>query len=109
MAVSNRDWDQYTDADYADAGALCDASLINLNDGPRAEWSKAGCKLPVFEPVGALNRNGVHAAASALAGGRGGVNAPAAAKRAAARRLIRLYGQLDEEPPESIRRLADGG
>ena len=106
MAVSNEPWSNFSDGDYADAGALCDASLINLNDGSRSGWTKANCKLRVYEPDGDLNRNGVHAAAAVLAGGRGGVQAPPAAKRSAARKLMSLYRQLKEAPPESLRRLA---
>lgn len=68
--------------------------------------SKGQDALPVREPSGALNRNGVHAAAAALAGARGGVNASSQMKRGAAQRLIGLYRELDEEPPESVRRMA---
>lgn len=106
MAVSNEPWSNFSDSDYADAGAFCDASLINLNQGPRREWTKANCKLRVYEPDGDLNRNGVHAAAAVLAGGRGGVQAPPEAKRSAARKLVSLYLQLKEQPPDSLRRLA---
>lgn len=105
MAVSDKPWGQFSDADYADADALCRASLIDLN-GPGARKTKGDCKLRVYEPGGDLNRNGVHAAAAVLAGARGGVDAPATAKAAAARKLVGLYGQLDETPPDSLRRLA---
>lgn len=104
MAVSDRPWSEISEADYPDAGAFCDASLINLNTGPRSEWTKDLCKLPVREPGGALNRNAVHAAAGGH--GIGAVQAPAAVRRAAARQLVRLYGQLDEEAPDAVRRLA---
>lgn len=106
MAVSNEPWSNFSDSDYPDAGAYCDASLINLNEGPRRDWTKANCKLRVYEPDGDLNRNGVHAAASVLAGGRGGVDAPAAAKRAAARKLMGLYRECGESPPDSLRMMA---
>ncbi|RLG78464.1 MAG: hypothetical protein DRO14_00575 [Thermoprotei archaeon] len=105
MAVSNKPWGPITAADYRSAAAFCKACLIDLN--PSGETKvKANCKLPVYEPGGALNRNAVHAAAGVLAGARGGVDAPAAEKRKAARKLIRLYRELDEEPPEAVRRLA---
>lgn len=103
---SDKPWGGISESDYRDAGQFCDACLINLNDGPRDQWTKANCKLPVREPGGAYNRNGIHAAAAALAGARGGVQAPPEAKRKAARALIRLYRQMDEEPPESLRRIA---
>ena len=109
MAVSDEPWGNFSDSDYQDAAALCKASLINLNDGSPSTWTKGDCKLRVYEPDGDLNRNGCHAAASVLAGGRGGVDAPPAAKQAAAKKLVSLYrGQLKEDPPDSIVRLAAG-
>lgn len=103
MAVSERPWSQFSQADYTLA-QWHRACLIHLHDGPPA--AKNQCKLPVREPDGTLNRNGVHAAAAVLAGARGGVQAPPDQKRRAARALVRLYRDLEEEPPESIRRLA---
>lgn len=108
MAISDKPWGSISQADYPDAGSYCDASLINENSGPRSAWSKAACKLPVREPDGTLNRNGVHAAAARLSGAGGGVDAPPALKRTAARVLLRMYGQLNETPPESITRMAQG-
>ncbi len=102
---SDRPWSEVAESDYPDAEAFCDACLIDLNPPGKAKV-KANCKLPVKEPNGRYNRNAIHAAAAALAGARGGVNAPPEAKRKAARALIRLYRQMDEEPPESLRRLA---
>lgn len=67
--------------------------------------AKERYSLPVREPNGTLNRNGVHAAA----GGRGvsRVNACSAAKKKAAGRLVRFYrGPLGEDPPESLTNLA---
>lgn len=104
MPISEKPWGQVSEADYPTAAAFCSASLIDLNTS--RDKTKGNCKLPVFDPAGALNRAAVHAAAAVLAGGRGGVDAPPAKKRAAARRLLTFYGELDEEPPESLRRLA---
>lgn len=81
--------------------------LIDTGEGDAD--SKSRYKLPVREPSGALNPDAVHAAASALAGGRGGVNAPAAKKKSAARALIRLYGEIGDDPPDSLRQLAGAG
>lgn len=65
--------------------------------------------LPVREPDGTVNRVACHMAAAMLSGARGGVSAPMAKKRAAAQMLVRIYRQnLDETPPESLRRLARG-
>jgi len=57
-----------------------------------------------------LNRNGLHAAAAALAGARTeeGPNLTPEQKRKAARHLIRHYRDLEEEPPESLRKMAGG-
>lgn len=104
MAVSDRPWANFTQADYTLEQWIA-ACLINMNSGPKNTWTKGNAKLPVREPSGALNRNGVHAAAAVLAGSRGGVDAPPDQKRAAARKLLALYAQLNETPPESLRRL----
>lgn len=77
-------------------------------DRGTGETPKERYALPVREPGGAVNKSALGAAAAALAGARGGVQAPAAAKRRAARTLMRLYGAADMEPPESLRRLAGG-
>ena len=107
MPISNRAWgdvDKTVEA-YGSPEKYCRACLIDLNEG--GEEKAAGkCKLPVREPGGALNRNAVHAAAAALVGARGGVDAPLEAKRKAARKLVALYRELDEEPPAGIRKLA---
>ena len=105
MPISNRPWGDVSEADYTPE-AFCRASLIDMNPSGEPKV-KARCKLPVKEPGGALNRNGVHAAAAVLAGARGGVDAPPDARRAAARRLIGYYRELDESPPPAIVRLAD--
>ena len=99
VTVSDKPWSDWTKADYSPEQwhAAC---LIHLHEG--APTSKNECKLPVRTPTGTLNRNGVHAAAAALAGARGGVDAPPDKKAAAARALRGYYKQLDEEPPESL-------
>jgi peptidoglycan hydrolase-like protein with peptidoglycan-binding domain/2'-5' RNA ligase len=95
MAVSDKPWSQFTQADYDDE-QWYDACLIHTNEGDN--YVKADCKLPVREPDGTLNRNGVHAAAGRLRS----VDASAEQKQAAARELVRLYRQLDEDPPPSL-------
>lgn len=80
------------------------STLIDTGEGDPA--SKDRYKLPVKEPGGAVNRNAVHAAAAALAGGRGGVQAPAAEKKRAARALLRLYAEMQEDAPPSLKRMA---
>lgn len=103
MAVSDKPWSQFSQADYTPQ-QWARACLIDTGQGDPA--SKSRYKLPVREPDGTLNRNGVHAAA----GGHGvgavmGVSMDA--KRAAARKLIGFYrNDLNEEPPESLLSLA---
>jgi hypothetical protein len=105
--VSDREWGTISESDYEDAEDYCKASLIH-GHGASGKATKGTCKLPVYEPKqlgGKLNRNGMHAAASVLAGGRGGVNASAEDKQAAARKLVELYKKIGEEPPDSLREL----
>lgn len=108
--VSEKKWSSVGENDYEDAKEFCSACLIDLN--PRGEEKKKNlCKLPVTEPKkmgGRLNRNAVRSAASILAGARGGLDAPAAEKRKAARKLVRLYRKLGEDAPEAVKKLAEG-
>src|SRR3954464_12127016 len=103
MHISEKPWGDYTEADYTPHQwhAAC---LIHQHDG--LATSKAQCKLPVRTPNGALNRDGVHAAAAALAGARGGTNASSEEKRKAGSALVRLYQELDEDAPDSVKALA---
>lgn len=104
---SNRPWGdiEKTVEAYGSAEKYCAACLIDLNP-PGEEKVASKCKLPVKEPNGKYNKNGMLAAAQALAGARGGVEAPMEAKRKAARRLLRLFRMAKIEPPESLRKLA---
>lgn len=97
--VSEQPWSNYSEADYTleQWHAAC---LIHQHTGPPT--SKGQCKLPVKTPNGALNVNGVHAAAAALAGARGGVNASSEEKAKAARALMGYYSQLNEKAPASL-------
>jgi 2'-5' RNA ligase len=101
--VSEKPWSDYTKSDYTieQWHAAC---LIHLHDGPPT--SKNECKLPVKTPSGALNRNGVHAAAAALAGARSPLKAPPEQKTKAANALRRYYSQLGETPPDSLKQSA---
>jgi hypothetical protein len=108
--VSNRPWSGITSASYPTAAEYCAACLIDENELGYTH-SKARCKLPVYEPQrlgGQLNRNAVHAAANRLVRDRGGVDAPVAAKRAVAQRLLELYGVIGDPPPRALQRLAAG-
>lgn len=98
--VSDKPWSDFKAADYSPA-QYHRACLIH-DHGPGVPDDKDHCKLPVREPSGTLNRNGVHAAAAALAGSRGGVDAPDEAKGKARAALRGHYRTLGEEPPESL-------
>lgn len=97
--ISEQPWSNYTAADYTPE-QWHRACLIHQHDGPPT--SKNQCKLPVRTPQGTLSRAGCHAAAGALAGARGGVDATSEEKAKAAAALRGLYKQLDEKPPESL-------
>jgi hypothetical protein len=98
--ISEAAWSDFTKADYT-VEQWHAACVIHLHDG--APTSKSQCKLPVKTPNGALNRNGVHAAAAALAGARGGLKGVSAEqKKKAGNALKRYYAQLDEDAPESL-------
>lgn len=90
---------------FDDADAYCSSCLVDMNPSGKAKI-KGNCHLPVKEPNGDLNSNGVHAAAAALAGARGGVKIPASEKKAAAKKLLGYYRQLKQDPPESLKNIA---
>jgi len=104
LHISEKPWSAYTEADYS-IEQWHSACLIHLHSGPPT--SKSQCKLPVKTPNGALNRNGVHAAAAALAGARSPLQAPPEQKAKAARALRGYYSQLGEEPPDSLKQSTD--
>jgi len=99
-AVSDRPWGDYTQADYTPEqwAAAC---IVDKGVGDPA--SKERYALPVKEPNGDLSRGGVHAAAARINQVQG---ISSSARQTAARTLIRYYGQLGEDPPESLRRMA---
>lgn len=99
VTVSEKPWSDYSASDYSPE-QWHSACLIHQHEG--APTSKGQCKLPVRTPDGTLNRGGVQAAAAALAGARGGVDASSEEKSDAASALVKLYRHLDEDPPESL-------
>lgn len=104
--ISEKPWSEFSQADYPDADTYCSACLLDTNEAG-TEKAKEQCHLPVYEPGGALNRNGVHAAAARLAGAGRGVKLSTADQKRAAKKLVALYQhELKEEPPESIAKLA---
>lgn len=103
MPFSNKPWGDFSGSDYS-IEQWHRACLIHLHSGKPT--SKSDCKLPVREPSGTLNKNGIHAAAAALAGARGGLKASPAQKKLAARKLVRYYREMGETAPESTYRIA---
>lgn len=101
--ISEKPWGEISESDYT-LEQWHNACLIHLHKG--SPTSKSQCKLPVRTPSGALNRNGVHAAAAALAGARSPLKAPPKQKAKAASALRRYYGELDETPPDSLKQSA---
>jgi len=99
-AISEEPWSKYSAADYS-IEQWRKACLIHMPGGDPE--SKGTYKVPVLTPSGAVSRAGVHAAAAALAGARGGVNAPADQKAKARSRLRGLYRLLKEDPPDSLK------
>lgn len=97
--VSEKPWSDYKESDYS-LEQWHNACLIHQHTGPLT--NKNDDKLPVKTPSGVLNKNGVVAAAAALAGARGGVSASPAEKLSAAKALIRYYGQLDKKPSPKL-------
>ena len=102
MPFTSRPWS--SPESTLEAGPFCAVCLVDENAGK--DKIKAKCHLPIRStPGGPINKNAIHAAA----GGRGitrlkGVSAEA--KRKAARRLVRIYGEMGETAPESVYRIA---
>ncbi|HZX41271.1 MAG TPA: hypothetical protein VFE93_05480, partial [Myxococcaceae bacterium] len=93
--VSDKPWSNFTQADYTDDQWYA-ACCLHRNGSSRAKGDNG---LPVKEPGGALNRNGVHAAAGRFNQTQG----PAAAKAAAKSCLRGAYRQIGEEPPDVLK------
>lgn len=99
---SDAPWSQFTQADYSPE-QWRKACLIHEDPAEgQDQYAKSLCKLPVAEPGGTLNRNGIHAAAGRLYA----VDAPADVKQEAAKKLVSLYRQMEDDPPDSLLSLA---
>lgn len=91
--VSDKPWSNFTQADYTPE-QWKSACVLHLSDS----LDKGQHKLPIKEPGGALNRNGVHAAAARF----NQVQAPAEAKARAKSALRGAYSTLGEEVPDVL-------
>lgn len=98
--ASTKPWSSFSQADYTPA-QWARACLINLGGD-----TKDANKLPVKEPDGTPNVNGMRAAAAVLMGARGGVDAPADAKRAAAKKLASMMASAGMTVGDGIKRMA---
>lgn len=104
-STTDKAWDGSASR-WEDAKSYCGACLINLNDGPSADWTKDACKLPTREPSGEINTNALSAALAALNGARGSaVDAPPAARKKAARKLASEYRAAGLDVPATLRAL----
>jgi len=92
--VSDKPWSDFTQADYSDQQWKAACVLHKC-----AGMEKSCHGLPIKEPGGALNRNGVHAAAARF----NQVSAPAEAKARAKSALRGAYKQLGEDPPDVLK------
>lgn len=101
--MDTKPWASYTESDYT-LEQWHRACLIHKHDGPPT--SKSQCKLPIRSPSGTVNKNGVFAAAAALAGARTPIKASSEQKAKAARALVRLYSEMDKQPPASLTKFA---
>lgn len=101
MATTNKPWNGSAGR-WPDAASFCKACLINENTGDSADWTKDKCHLPVYEPNGDLNSNGVHNAASRLMQ----TKVSPAAKKSAARKLRALYGKIGDPVPDNVKNAA---
>jgi hypothetical protein len=99
IKVDESPWSNYHESDYSQT-QWHNACLIHNHSG--GATAKNQCKLPIKTPSGVVNRHGVYAAASVLAGGRGGVDATSAQKDQAAQSLISIYKKMNVKPPPSL-------
>ena len=103
MPFSREPWESpESSLEAADYCAVC---LIDTNESG-AEKVKARCKLPLRKtPGGPYNVNAIHAAAGAH-GILGVKGVSPDEKRKAARKLVSLYKEIDEQAPDSTYHMA---
>lgn len=92
--VSDKPWSDFKTSDYSDE-QWYRACTLHKNGDSKA---KSDNGLPIREPSGTLNRNGVHAAAARF----NQVDAPAEAKSKAKSALRGAYKALGEEVPDVL-------
>lgn len=95
-SFSNKPWSDFSDADFSPE-QLKASALVSTGD------TKDDQHLPVREPDGTLNRNAIHAAAGRL---NQTSSLSDEQKGMAANKLVKLYAQMGEEPPENVSKYA---
>lgn len=104
MAASDTPWGNFSPSDYSPQ-QWQRACLIDTEQG--AIESKERYRIPVREPSGTVNRNGVHQAANRL---KTTDDVPAEKRMSAARKLISIFRvELGENPPDELVNIVDGG
>jgi len=108
MAVSDKPWGDFSQADYTPQQWAAACLVHRAPAAGQDQYAKGLCSVPVREPDGTLNRNAVHAAAGAH--GIGAVQGISDAERtAAAKTLVGLYKEVGDPPPDSLLKLAGMG
>lgn len=91
--VLEKSWDgsasRFTDEQYKKSALWCDPKVASGDMS-----AKSGCKLPVRDPDGKLNPDGVKAAYGALQGARNSPDMPASARASALSKLKGYYKSL---------------
>ncbi len=101
MAVSDTPWSNFSDSDYTDDqyARACVYDRGKCSDDWTSKPAKERYSLPIREPDGTLNSNGVHAAAGRVGQVKDGCDAALSAAKAS---LRGAYSTLGEDPPDSI-------
>jgi hypothetical protein len=107
MAVTSKPWDgsaaRFSNSEYARS---CILDRADCSPAARDMPAKERYSLPIREPSGTLNASALGSAAAALSGARSPLKACPAAKAAAARKLLRAYGEAHMTPPDSLKQRA---
>lgn len=99
MKVSNKPWASVKPSSYTPE-QYHQACLVHNHEPGNP--SKDACKLPIKEPDGTVNANGVMAATRML----GKTDAPAAEKAKAARNLAGMHRKMNKNVPDSLKKHA---
>jgi len=107
MAITEKSWDgsagRFSDEEWARS---CILDMGDCSAAAKQATAKERYKLPILEPNGDLNANALGSAAGALNGARTPLQACPAAKKSAAKKLVRAYAAAKLDAPEDIEALA---